>query len=84
MTRKTTDRTDGDRQTVTSTETGEQRPRLPHEHDESADSQSSPVRGVIRQAHADVESGQEDTDLRGSRGKREPAVPKSSGKPRRP
>jgi hypothetical protein len=44
-------------------------PRLPHERDESDDSQSSPVRDKMRQAHDDLESGQVDTDLR-----REPGV----------
>ena len=68
---------------MTSTETGRLRPRLPHEHDESADSQSSPPREVIKQAHDDVESGQEDTDLRGSQGKRQGAVPKGNSKPQR-
>lgn len=54
----------------------ENEPRLPHEHDESADSQQDKGQPLIKQAYKDVESGLEDTDLRGSRGKREPAVPK--------
>jgi hypothetical protein len=37
-------------------------PRLPHEHDESSDSQVSGARRVIRQAHEDVVSGKVDTD----------------------
>lgn len=38
-------------------------PRLPHEHDESSDSQEQEdVRPVIRQAHDDIESGIVDTD----------------------
>ena len=37
-------------------------PRLPHEHDESSDSQSNGVRPVIRQAHDDLASGKVDTD----------------------
>lgn len=37
-------------------------PRLPHERDESSDSQQSHPRGVIRQAHEDVERGLVDTD----------------------
>ena len=41
--------------------------KLPHERDESAERDASPERGpagrpVIRQAQADVESGQRDTD----------------------
>lgn len=39
-------------------------PRLPHEHDESADA-PQPPRGVITQAASDVSEGQVDTDLRG-------------------
>ena len=37
-------------------------PRLPHEHDESSDSQSNGVRPIIRQAHDDLASGKVDTD----------------------
>ncbi|RZI84852.1 MAG: hypothetical protein EOP38_07335 [Rubrivivax sp.] len=37
-------------------------PRMPHEHDESADSQRSPPREVIQQAHRDVSRGLTDTD----------------------
>jgi hypothetical protein len=37
-------------------------PRLPHEHDESSDSQTNGVRPVIQQAHDDLESGKVDTD----------------------
>lgn len=43
-------------------------PRLPHERDESDDSQQSGPRDNIRQAYADVMSGQQDTDLRETRG----------------
>lgn len=43
-------------------------PRLPHERDESDDSQQSGPREVIRQAYEDIMSGQQDTDLRESRG----------------
>ncbi|GAA5235731.1 hypothetical protein FOZ76_03535 [Verticiella sediminum] len=68
---------DARKSTQPETDQGAQRPRLPHEHDESADSQSSAPREVMRQAHEDIESGQEDTDLRGSRGKRETTVPSS-------
>jgi len=47
-----------------SSKTGEgRRPRLPHEHDESSDSQdNNGVRSVVKQAHDDVESGMVDTD----------------------
>lgn len=37
-------------------------PRLPHERDESADSQRSEPRADMKQAHADVERGLVDTD----------------------
>lgn len=43
-------------------------PRLPHERDESEDSQESGPRDDIRQAYEDIMSGQQDTDLRESRG----------------
>lgn len=43
-------------------------PRQPHERDESADSQASEPRDVIRQAFIDVTNGQVDTDLREQRG----------------
>ena len=38
------------------------RPRLPHERDESSDSQDQDVRHVIHQAHDDVVKGSQDTD----------------------
>ncbi len=57
-------------------------PRLPHERDESADSQHDEGHESMRQAYRDVESGLEDTDLRGSRGRREPAVPRGTSAPR--
>jgi hypothetical protein len=37
-------------------------PRLPHERDESADSQVSPPRKVMQQAAKDIERGLKDTD----------------------
>lgn len=37
-------------------------PRLPHERDESSDSQDTAPRGKMKQAHDDVESGKMDTD----------------------
>ena len=43
-------------------------PRLPHERDESGDSQQSEPRSEIRQAYEDIMSGQQDTDLRETRG----------------
>lgn len=45
-------------------------PRLPHERDESEDSQesSSGDRSDIQQAYRDVQQGLQDTDLRGSLG----------------
>jgi len=39
-------------------------PRMPHERDESDDSQGSVVRDDIRQAYKDLQEGQVDTDLR--------------------
>lgn len=42
--------------------------RLPHERDESPDSQSSGQRSRIRQAAHDVEAGRGDTDARASPG----------------
>lgn len=39
-------------------------PRQPNEHDESADSQASGPRRVIRQAHDDLAAGLQDTDCR--------------------
>ena len=38
------------------------KPRLPHERDESSDSQHSEPRAKIRQAHDDLASGKVDTD----------------------
>jgi len=39
-------------------------PRMPHERDESDDSQESAVRDDMRQAYQDLQAGQVDTDLR--------------------
>ena len=39
-------------------------PRLPHERDESDDSQESVVRDDIKQAYIDLQKGLVDTDLR--------------------
>jgi len=66
-------------------------PRLPHEVDESFDSQTSKPRDDMKQAHDDIESGQIDTDRRGMPGVEEvrkddhdatqKQVPDSSKKP---
>jgi hypothetical protein len=57
-------------QRTSRTETSE--PRLPHEHDESSDSQVGGPRGVMEQARRDIESGQQDTDMHGTRGLEKP------------
>jgi hypothetical protein len=41
---------------------------MPHEHDESDDSQQSGQRKVMKQAYDDIQNGQKDTDLREQRG----------------
>lgn len=41
---------------------GEPAPRMPHERDESSDSQDSAPRRIIEQARRDIVSGQKDTD----------------------
>jgi hypothetical protein len=43
-------------------------PRLPHERDESEDSQESGVRDDMKQAYKDLQAGQVDTDLRNTSG----------------
>lgn len=43
-------------------------PRLPHEHDESFDSQDDAPRDIIKRAHDDIQEGQLDTDRRGMAG----------------
>jgi hypothetical protein len=58
-------RDNGTRQT-NSTDEHQPAPRQPNERDESADSQASAPRDVIRQAHDDVTGGQMDTDCRNS------------------
>ena len=45
-----------------STIEGEKVPRLPHETDESSDSQQTAPRPSMRQAHDDLEHGRVDTD----------------------
>ncbi len=46
--------------------------RLPHEHDESADSQAGAPTKVMEQARRDIESGQQDTDRHGLPGLEKP------------
>ncbi len=55
-------------------------PRLPHEHDESADSQTSEPRAVIQQAAKDLKRGLVDTD-RGQEANRIYAKLKESSQP---
>jgi hypothetical protein len=43
-------------------------PRLPHERDESDDSQESPPRADMQQAASDIERGLVDTDLHNTPG----------------
>lgn len=52
---------------LTSDDTGKA-PRMPHERDESFDSQDDHPRDVIKQAHDDIAQGQMDTDRRGMPG----------------
>lgn len=64
-------------------------PRLPHEHDESSDSQTQgDVQPIIQQAHDDVMAGRVDTDRgvpmdRAYQRQKERAAP-SPKKPKRP
>lgn len=44
------------------------KPRMPHERDESHDSQTSGPRDDMKQAYDDIQHGLVDTDLRGQRG----------------
>ncbi len=55
-------------------------PRLPHEHDESADSQTSEPRAVMQQAAKDLKRGLVDTD-RGDEANRTYAKLKENAKP---
>jgi hypothetical protein len=59
----------------------ESAPRLPHERDESADSQRSEPRPKMRQAHDDVAAGRMDTD-RGPPSNEAYQKQKSPGTPR--
>ena len=57
----------------------ENKARLPHEHDQSGDSQRSDVdQKEMRRAYQDIREGQVDTDLRGSGGLDE--INKDAGK----
>lgn len=47
-------------------------PRLPHERDESEQSQSSEPRQDMQQAYEDIQNGLVDTDLRGGLGSDDP------------
>ena len=47
-------------------------PRMPHERDQSSDSQQGEPDEIIEQAYRDVEEGQQDTDRRGIRGYEKP------------
>ncbi len=51
--------------------------RQPNERDESADQQATKPRGLIKQAHDDVQSGQQDTDCRNKVADVLPEVPKT-------
>ena len=51
--------------------------RQPNERDESADEQLTAPRRVIKQAHADVQGGQQDTDARNRVAEVLPDVPKT-------
>jgi hypothetical protein len=53
----------GTRETL-STDEQKPAPRQPNERDQSADSQASAPRDVIRRAHDDVTAGRKDTDCR--------------------
>jgi len=51
--------------------------RQPHERDESADQQLTGPRRVIKQAHDDLQSGQQDTDARNRIPEVLPNIPKT-------
>ena len=51
--------------------------RQPNERDESADEQLTTTRRVIKQAHDDLQSGQQDTDARNRVAEVLPDVPKT-------
>lgn len=47
-------------------------PRMPHERDQSSDSQQGEPREVMEKAYRDIEEGQQDTDRRGAHGYEKP------------
>ncbi len=47
-------------------------PRMPHERDESSDSQHGEPREILEKAYRDIEEGRQDTDRRGTRGYEKP------------
>jgi len=51
--------------------------RQPDERDQSADQQATPPRRVMKQAHDDLKSGQQDTDCRNRVAEALPDVPKT-------
>jgi hypothetical protein len=53
-------------------DTDRQFPRMPHERDQSSDSQQGAPNEVIERAYRDVEEGQQDTDRRGTHGYEKP------------
>ena len=60
--KKTIDPTPHDAGHTTPQVDGSLSPRLPHEHDESSDSQTRPPDPVMQQAQKDIERGLVDTD----------------------
>jgi hypothetical protein len=54
--------------------------RLPHERDESHDSQESEPRADMLRAYQDITEGQMDTDLHGARGVEEVVRHRNAGK----
>jgi hypothetical protein len=58
---------------------GAKAPRLPHEHDESSDSQKDEPDPVIEQAHKDIERGLVDTDRHATPGVEQVEQPGTGG-----
>jgi hypothetical protein len=79
-------KTDGTPQQVSTNRPADKKAgvRLPHERDESEDSQESAPREDMKQAHADITSGQVDTDLHGERGVEAVHKPTGSDSPASP
>lgn len=57
---------------------GDSKMRQPDERDQSADQQGTAPRNTMKQAHDDVQSGQQDTDCRNRVAEILPDVPKTS------